>query len=141
MKKSIILTLFIIFSCTNKQNELKYLLCKDSIQYWNYEWPRYRADYYGFTFILDKNGDVKKYSFDKVENKRRYFWDIPDPSINRWSVSKDSILSIMGVKEKIFRFTEDTIYTVNIKDKSKGYYVRVKGNLNIDNKTDTKIDL
>jgi len=141
MKKTIILSLFIFFSCANKQNELQFLLCKDSVQYWNYEWPRYRAEYYGFTFSLDKNGDVKKYSFDKVENKRRYFWDIPDPSINRWSVSKDSILSIMGVKEKIIRYTEDTIYTVNIKDKSKGYYVRVKGNLNIDNKPITKIDL
>ena len=54
-------------------------MCKDSIQYWNYEWPRYRAQYYGFTF-----------------------------SLNRWSVSKDSILSIMRDKEKITRYTDDT---------------------------------
>lgn len=46
--------------------------------------------------LVDKNGDLKKYSFGKTKNKRWEFWDIPDPSINRWSVSKDSILSIMG---------------------------------------------
>lgn len=141
MKKVIILSLLISFSCTNKQKELEYLMCKDSIQYWNYEWPRERAQYYGFTFSLDKDGNLKKYSFDKVENKRRYFWDIPDPSASRWSVSKDSILNIMGDKEKITRYTEDTIYTISLEDKTKSYYIRVKGNLNIDKEPITKIDL
>lgn len=131
MKKAIILSLLISFGCTNKQKELEYLMCKDSIQFWNYEWPRDRAQYYGFTFSLDKKGNSKKYSFSKVKNKRWEFWDIPDPSVNRWSVSKDSILSIMGVKKKIIRYTEDTIYAINLEDKTKVYYVRVKGDLNI----------
>ncbi len=134
MKKIFFLSLFISIGCTNKQKELQYLICKDSIQYWNYEWPRDRAQYYGFTFSLDKNGDLKKYSYSKVQNKRWEFWDIPDPSVERWSVSKDSILSIMGDKEKITRYTEDTIYTISLEDKTKSYYVRVKGNLNIDKK-------
>ncbi|MEO7977682.1 hypothetical protein [Flavobacterium sp.] len=141
MKKVIILSLLISISCTNKKKELEYLICKDSTQYWNYEWPRYRAQYYGFTFSLNKNGKLKKYSFDKVENKRRYFWDIQDPDISKWSVSKDSILTIMGVKKKIIRYTEDTIHAINLEDKTKVYYVRVKGNLNIDKKPINKIDL
>lgn len=138
MKKAIILSLLISFGCTNKQKELKYLICKDSIQYWNYEWPRDRAQYYGFTFSLDKEGNSKKYSFSKKQNKRCEFWDIPDPSVNRWSVSGDSILSIMGVKKKIIRYTEDTIYAINLEDKTKVYYIRVKGDLNIDRKPISK---
>ncbi len=132
MKKIIILVLFISFSCTNKQKELKYLICKDSIQYWNYEWPRERAKYYGFTFSFDKSGKLKKYSYNKVKNKRWEFWDIQDPDINNWSVTKDSILKIMGDKEKIISYTEDTIQTVSLKYKTKSYYVRVKGDLNIE---------
>lgn len=138
MKKVIIVSLLITFGCTNKQKELEYLISKDSVQYWNYEWPRDRTQYYGFTFSLNKNGKLKKYSFDKVENKRRYFWDIQDPDISKWSVSKDSILTIMGVKKKITRYSEDTIHAINLEDNTKVYYVRVKGNLNIDNKPITK---
>ena len=132
MKKILVLVLCISFGCANKQKELEYLICKDSVQYWNYEWPRKRAEYYGFTFSFDKNGKLKKYSFDKVENKRRYFWDIQDPDINKWSVTKDSVLKVMGDKEKILRYTEDTIYTVSLKYKIKSYYVRVKEDLNIE---------
>lgn len=132
MKKILVLVLCISFGCANKQKELEYLICRDSIQYWNYEWPRKRAEYYGFTFSFDKNGKLKKYSFDKVENKRRYFWDIQDPDVNKWSVTKDSIFKIMGDEEKILRYTEDTIYTISLKGKIKSYYVRVKEDLNIE---------
>lgn len=136
MKKIIILVLCVFFSCTDKQNELKYLICKDSIQYWNYEWPRERAKYYGFTFSFDKRGELKKYSFDKVKNRRTLFWDIQDPGINKWSVTKDSILKIMGDEEKIIRYTEDTIYAIDIKYKIKSYYIRETGDLHIDKYTD-----
>lgn len=60
MKNVLVLSLLISIGCTNKQKELEYLICKDSIQYWNYEWPRDRAQYYGFTFNLSKNGNYKK---------------------------------------------------------------------------------
>lgn len=132
MKRIFILVLFISFGCTNKQKELENLICKDSIQYWNYEWPRERAKYYGFTFSFDKSGELKKYSFNKVKNRRTLFWDIQDPDINKWSVTKDSILKIMGDKEKIIRYTEDTIYVVDIKYNIKSYYIREKGDLHIE---------
>lgn len=98
MKRMLLLILFIMSGCTNKQEELSYLICKDSIQYWNYEWPRERAEYYGFTFGFDKNGTVKKYSYNKEKNKRWFFGDNRDPYNNKWSVTKDSIFKVMGEK-------------------------------------------
>lgn len=132
MKKILILIAFLSFSCKNKQEELKYLICKDSVQYWNYEWPRDRAQYYGFTFAFNKNGKLKKYSYSKVKNKRWEFTDIRDPNIRKWSVTKDSILTVMGVKKKIIRYTKDTIYAINLEDKTNVYYIKVKGDLNIE---------
>ena len=132
MKKILVLVLCVSFGCANKQKELEYLICRDSIQYWNYEWPRERAVYYGFTFSFDKTSKLVKYSYSKTKNRRWKFWDIQDPDINKWSVTKDSILKIMGDKEKIIRYTADTIYTMSLKYKVKSYYVRVKGDLNIE---------
>ncbi|MEN2487941.1 hypothetical protein AAYQ05_09100 [Flavobacterium sp. B11] len=129
MKKVIILSLLISIGCTNKQKELEYLICKDSIQYWNYEWPRDRAEYYGFTFSFDKQGNVLKYSFNKEKNERRLFTDIQND--NKWSITKDSILSFMGGNKKIVKITPDTIYAINLKTKEKVSFIRVKGNLNI----------
>jgi hypothetical protein len=126
MKKMLFLMLFITFGCTNKQEELNYLICKDSIQYWNYEWPRERAEYYGFTFGFNKNGTVKKYSYNKEKNKRWLFGDNRDPYNDKWSVTEDSIFKVMGDRDKIIRYTKDTIYVINIKYKIKGYYVKIK---------------
>ena len=47
----------------------------------------------------------------------------------------------MWDKKKITRYTEDTLYTISLEDKTKSYYVRVRGNLNIDKNSITKIDL
>ena len=80
MKRILVLVLCISFGCANKQKELEHLICRDSVQYWNYEWPRKRAEYYGFTFSFDKNGELIKYSYSKVKNKRWKFWDIQDPN-------------------------------------------------------------
>lgn len=131
MKKILIVILLTSIGCGNKQKELEYLICKDSVQYWNYEWPRDRAQYYGFTFSLSKNGKLRKYSYDKVKNRRSVFWDIQDPDISKWSVSKDSVLTVMGDKDKIIKYTDDTIYVIGLQNKTKSYYVRVKGDLNI----------
>ncbi|WP_374173591.1 hypothetical protein [Flavobacterium tructae] len=131
MKKILFVILLILIGCTNKQKELEYLICKDSIQYWNYEWPRDRAQYYGFTFSLSKDGKLKKYSYDKIKNRRSFFWDIQDPDISKWSVSKDSVLTVMGDKDKIIKYTDDTIYVISLQNKTKSYYVRVKEDLNI----------
>ncbi|KAF2337488.1 MAG: hypothetical protein REI96_22060 [Flavobacterium nitrogenifigens] len=132
MKKIIIFILVISFSCKNRKEKLEYLICKDSVQYWNYEWPRERANYHGFTFSFDKNGKVTKYSFSKVKNKRWIFSDIPDTSIYRWEITNDSILIVMGTKKKIIRYTEDTIYAIDIESNENVYYTRVKGNLHIE---------
>lgn len=123
--------LFVLVSCTDKKKELEYLICKDDIQYWNYEWPRDRAEYYGFTFSFDKDGNVVKYSYNKEKNERRLFWDIQDPNNNKWNITEDSIFSFMGGSDKILKITPDTIYAINLKTKKKVSYIRVKGDLHI----------
>jgi len=118
-------------SCIDNTKDLKTLICNDSIQYWNYNMIRGEQNIW-FTFSFDKNGNVVKYSFNKKSNKR---WIFSDYGYNRefkWSVTSDSIFEFMGVREKILRFTEDTIFTVSLKDRTKSYYVRVKGDLNIE---------
>ncbi|MHA3789522.1 hypothetical protein ACX0HA_15025 [Flavobacterium hauense] len=129
--KKIILIAILFCACSPKENNLKYLICKDSIQYWNYEWPRVRSEYYGFTFSFDKNGKVVKYSYDKEKNIRRLFTDGIDMSKEKWSISEDSIFKFMKDSEKIIKFNEDTIFAIDLLTKQKVYYVRVKGDLNI----------
>lgn len=137
MKKTILnfLVIMSFSNCTNKKKELENLICKDSIQYWNVEWPRERADFYGFTYSFDKNGNVKKYSFDKVDNSRSLFEDYSVKTNLKWSVTSDSILRIMEFDEKIKRYTTDSIFTESKYSdgtKSKSIYIRVKGKLNIE---------
>lgn len=126
-----IISCLILLSCSDNQKKLKYLICKNDIQYWKYEWPRKRAEYYGFTFSFDKNGNVVKYSFNKVRNERWIFSDNLNPEINKWSVTEDSIFSNMGSSNKIIKYTEDTIYTIDINTHTRESYIRVKGDLHI----------
>ncbi len=127
MKKAYFFYCIFFLSCSNnKQKELEYLICKDSVQYWNFEWPRERSKFYGFTFSFEKGGKLKKFSFNKETNIRNIYWDIDNPEICKWSVSKDSILKIMGSKVKILKYNTDTIFTLDIKYNTKEYYVREK---------------
>tara|TARA_B100001105_G_scaffold253107_1_gene246004 strand:- start:992 stop:1471 length:480 start_codon:yes stop_codon:yes gene_type:complete len=130
--KYIILLTILCVGCKNTERELQYLICKDSIQYWNYEWPRDRADKFGFTFSFDKEGNVLKYSYNKQTNRRSLFSDHPvlDPSM-KWNVSADSIFNLMGSSKKIVKYNQDTIYAIDLRTKQKIFYVRVKEALNI----------
>ncbi len=124
--------LMFLIRCNNNRKSLKYLICRDSIQYWNYEWPRERAAYFGFTFSFDKDGKVKKYSFSKIKNRRILFTDYHQTPDLTWSVSKDSILTFFGSSSKIVYYSEDTIIIEPFdSDKIKEMLIRVKGNLNI----------
>lgn len=125
----IIFLIMLLSGCSSKEKELKYLICKDSIQYWNYEWARDRAAFYGFTFSFSKNGKVLKYSYNKITKKRRFFNDNYIPGLTNWKVSEDSILTFYNSTEKIIKYSEDTIYTFNIETKKKAHLVRVKDKL------------
>jgi hypothetical protein len=138
MKKAIILLVLICLGCTNKKQELEYLICKDSIQYWNYEWTRDRAEFYGFTFSFDNKGNAVKYSYNKTKNERRIFTDHPRQFKKKWYVTNDSLFTFFDSTKKIIRYTEDTIFVIYPETKEKGYYVRVKGKLNIRKDTENE---
>ncbi|MDF2932640.1 MAG: hypothetical protein K0R36_1971 [Chryseobacterium sp.] len=60
-----ILPAIVVASCSSPSEKIKdVVLYNDSVGYWNYEWPRDRAEFYGFTFKLSKDGKLLKYSFD-----------------------------------------------------------------------------
>lgn len=67
---------FLLVSCSKPSDKIRrIILYNDSVGYWNYEWPRDRAEFYGMTFEFDAKGKVKQYSYSKVKNKRWLFSD------------------------------------------------------------------
>lgn len=119
-------------SPSDKINDV--ILYNDSVGYWNYEWPRDRAEFYGFTFKFSKNGKVVKYSYSKVENERRIFGDDGIWQRMEWGVADDSIFTLMNYnsKIKITKYNKDTIWLYDKEDKTNEMLIKVKGNLNIE---------
>jgi hypothetical protein len=133
MDKKVKYTIFffcsLFINCVDNSKKLSYQICKDSIQYWNYNSIRDgQSDW--FTFSFDKKGIVKKYSFYK--NKRWLFSDYPGPVSNKWTVTEDSILTFLWSSVKIIKISGDTLYAIGIDDNKKEKFIRViKGDLNI----------
>lgn len=125
---------FALMSCKNPQKEIKKtILYNDSIGYWNYEWPRDRSEFYGFTFKFDKNGKISKYSFSKIKNKRWPFGGYGDILVDyTWNISQDSILTYLGGKEKIIKYNTDTIWLYDKEMNYNSMLIKVKGDLNIE---------
>lgn len=115
-------------SCSDNSEKMKYLICKDSIQYWNYNMVSANQNVW-FTFSFDKNGNVKKYSFFK--GKRWIFEDYPRSGSLKWGVTGDSIFKYLESSEKIIKISDDTIYSIDLQTKEKYTYYRVKDDLNI----------
>lgn len=136
--KNIILLIGVLalFSCKTPQQEIeKIILYNDSIGYWNYEWIRDRAEFYGFTFKFEKGGNISKYSFNKIENRRRLFVDYGGFSSFVWKVSNDSILILMDSENrvKIMKYNNDTIWLFDKERNVSSMLINVKGDLNIEN--------
>ena len=65
-----LLTTLSLISCKKPKDKIEdIVLYQDCIGYWNYEWPRKGAEYWGFTFKFMKNNKLQKLSFNKIENK------------------------------------------------------------------------
>lgn len=126
--KILILSFFCFCSCSDNSDKMKYLISKDSIQYWNYNMISNERNIW-FTFSFDKNGNVKKYSFYK--GKRWLFEDYSRKPDLKWNISDDSVFTFLGVSEKIIKISNDTMNSIDLKTKAKNSYYRVKGNLNI----------
>jgi len=130
-----ILPAIVFASCSSPSKKIKdVVLYNDSIGYWNYEWPRERAAFYGFTFKLSKNGKLLKYSYSKVKNKRWLFVDDGIDQRLEWGVADDSIFTLMNYNSqiKVIKYNKDTIWLYDKKDKEKSMLIKVKGNLNIE---------
>ncbi|MEC5395953.1 hypothetical protein [Bergeyella sp. RCAD1439] len=110
------------------------ILYDDSVGYWNYEWPRERAEFYGMTFEFNSKGKVKQYSFDKMENKRNLFSDYGMAPRLEWGVANDSIFTWMNYnsKIKVVKYNQDTIWLFDQGQNRSSMLIRLKGNLNIE---------
>jgi hypothetical protein len=141
IKKIIASLVFIILliSCKSPKEKIEdVVLYQDSIGYWNYEWPRERAEYYGFTFKFMKKNKLQKLSFNKVDNTRTIWNDYPyDEAIYRWGVANDSIFTFMNYNSKInvTKYNKDTIWLYDSETKRKDLLIKAKGDLNIEKPT------
>ena len=112
-----LLTTLFLISCKKPKDKIEdIVLYQDSIGYWNYEWPRKGAEYWGFTFKFMKNNKLQKLSFNKIENKRWAWNDYPYvESIYRWGVANDSIFTFMNYnsKIKITKYNKNAINLIN----------------------------
>ncbi len=131
-----LLTTLFLISCKKPKDKIEdIVLYQDSIGYWNYEWPRKGAEYWGFTFKFMKNNKLQKLSFNKIENKRWAWNDYPYvESIYRWGVANDSIFTFMNYnsKIKITKYNNDTIWLFDNENKRNSLLIKVKGNVKIE---------
>ena len=136
------LTILLLTGCKSPEEKMTdVVLYQDSIGYWNYEWPREGAEYYGFTFKFMKKSKLQKLSYSKIKNKRWIWNDYPyDESIYRWGVADDSIFTFMNYnsKIKITKYNSDTIWLDDKERNRKMLLIKVKGDLNIEKPVELK---
>lgn len=128
--------LFLFVGCKSpKQKIEETILYQDSFGFWNYERPRERAEYYGFTYKFMQNNKLQKYSYNKLKNRRRFWDDHPyEKSIYRWGVANDSVFTFMNYnsKIKIIKYSSDTIWLYDAESKSNQMLIKVKDSINIE---------
>lgn len=120
-------------SCNFQQRKLKYLICKDSIQYWDCI-PEEPDTLIRSGFGFNKNGIAKDFHRDQKGNR----WVSSDCEnsakydCEEWSVSEDSIFTkkssgnvIYYLKMKILKCTDDTILGESMNAKGKILLIRV----------------
>ena len=133
MKNPVLFLLLLLsIGCENTQKDIEYIICKDSIRYWNYEWKHKHSESFGFTFSFDTNGKVLKYSHRKESNTRKLFEDSHVPGFGSWKVTKDSVLTFMNSQYKITSYSKDTIHSIDKNTKENVNFIRVEeSDLNI----------
>jgi hypothetical protein len=123
--------LFSLFSCSRNKENLEYLICKDSLQYWDLVSCKKQDVSVFLTYSFKKDGTYTMYDIDKVGNRRIMTYGNGDVEIEKWSISNDSIFTINVGKSKITRCNEDTIY-LGMNEK-RNLLIRVKGKINLIN--------
>ena len=135
MKKLLLLSIIAIsfLSCNFKQRKMEYLICKDSIQYWDYI-PDGRGASIKSGFGFNKKGIAKDFHIYEKGNR----WVAKDCEnstkyeCEKWSVTEDSIFTkkpsrniIYYLKMKILKCTDDTILGESLNSKGKILLIRV----------------
>jgi len=123
--------LVFLFSCSRNKENLEYLICKDSLQYWDLVSFNKQDVTVFLTYRFKKDGTYTTYDIDKDGNRRIMTYGNGDMAIEKWSISNDSIFTINVGKSKITRCNKDTIFLGRIEKRN--LLIRVKGKINLIN--------
>jgi hypothetical protein len=130
-----IFAVLVLFSCSEKTPDLIYLISKDSIQHWNYEWKRNFPDEFGKTYSFNKNGELLQYLYIK-KNKKRVIYKNAFRNPKKWSVVADSSFVINGDIFRIIYYNKDTIRLVNSRFNDTSLLLRTNTKFDVLIKTD-----
>jgi hypothetical protein len=113
MNKHKILVVFLVtimISCTHKKTELKYMICRDSIQYWKSKHLWSDGERHLDIKCFDYHGIFKSYWVDKAGNIRSMRDKDNNEDISTWTLTSDSTLIINKIpRYKIIKYNLDTI--------------------------------
>lgn len=124
-------------SCNQTKNKLEYQICKDSIQYWRWDY-HYFGIKYSDIFRFDKNLVAIPYWSDKAGNVRLLTNNDGSEVSYKWSVSNDSVLTMNSSKSKILKWTKDTIFIGSVKRNNRiDTLYRLDGRIKVINKGDS----
>jgi hypothetical protein len=135
----------LLMSCSSKQNKIKYLICRDSIQYWDL--VSGNGDLIKCGSGLKKNSIVKSFQTDENGNRwvSRDCENLSAYKCEVWSITKDSIFTtrladngFVLMKMKILKCSFDTIYGKNLKNRGMILFVRVRDLKSIINSGDKR---
>jgi len=105
----VVFLVIIMISCTHKKDELKYMICRDSIQYWESKHMWSDGERHLDIKRFDYHGIFKSYWVDKVGNIRSIRNEDNNEEISTWTLTNDSILVINKIpRYKITKYNLDT---------------------------------
>ena len=126
-----ICSLFLLSGCSQKKNKIEYLICRDSIQYWDFISNTQQKSEIDETYCFKKGGSFIRYYFGKDGNRRILTNADNEVVVGKWSISNDSIFTIDFGRIKIANYNEDTIFFG--KSKKMDMLIRVKGKIDLIN--------
>jgi hypothetical protein len=127
----IVVFIITIIGCTQRKDEIKSVICRDSIQYWDLVSFNQQGSRLIETYCFEKGGVFRSYYIDKDGNRRILTNGDNKVAIGKWSISNDSIFSIDYGHIKIAKYNEDTIFLG--KSKNKDLLIRVTGKIDLIN--------
>jgi hypothetical protein len=142
IKKYVVLMIFCLTSCHNKQNEITKILTNDSIQYWNVSQPKDNRPIYYNSYSFSKTGIYETYNIniDGIR-KIRAVDTVPDKFgiYNKWHFINDSVINMGGFEIKIVNHSRDSV-VLKARNGDRFSLYRVIGPFRVDPKSIKKRD-